>query len=154
MGSSLKSKSTRARAARSVKSVPKPRRKPARPSPGAMAARLATRKGANIGTAAVDALRKIRDAQDGTSLADIGKELRNVVMRLERIESYIVVARKALEGGIDQADEVAVLLQRAVGDLLFKQIRTLQDVAAQCDGGPPSDRDHEDEPEEDDGGVS
>ena len=86
------------------------------------------------------------------SLPDIGKELRDIVIRLERVESYTIVARMALEEACDQAGEVGVLLQRAVGDLLFKQIRALQDLAAQCDGGPPSDRDHEDEPEEDDRG--
>jgi hypothetical protein len=53
--------STRARKARSIKLTPTPRRKPTL-SPAAMKKRLATRKRATgLGTAAVDALREIRD---------------------------------------------------------------------------------------------
>jgi hypothetical protein len=46
--------------------------------------------------------------------------------------------------------EVAKLLRRDVGDLLFKQVRSLENIAARCDGGPGSDRDDDDEFEDDD----
>ena len=42
------------------------------------------------------------------------------------------------------------LLRRDVGDLLFKQVRSLENIAARCDGGPGSDRDDDDEFEDDD----
>jgi len=51
----------------------------------------------------------------------------------------------ALDGQhVEQDNEVAKLLKRELGDLLFEQIRALERVAAQCDGGPPSDRDDDD----------
>jgi hypothetical protein len=76
----------------------------------------------DIDTAAVDTLRQERDASDGPSLPDIGTELRDVVTRLGRVESYIIVARMALDGQRAEQDrDVAVLLRRGVGDLLFKQ---------------------------------
>ena len=104
MDSSRPRNSTHAAKARFVKSLPRSRRK------------------SNIGAAAVD-------ADHGSSLAYIGAELHNAVMELERIESYIVAAREALEGGINPAADEA-FARRTVGDSLLKQIRTLQDVAA------------------------
>jgi hypothetical protein len=83
------------------------------------------------------------------SSASIGKELRNVAARLKRIEAYLIVAQLALDGDAGYDGYIAVLLRSAVGNLLFKQIRAVEDLAAQCDGGPASDRDHEDDPAED-----
>jgi hypothetical protein len=78
-------------------------------------------------------------------IPDIGAELRDVVMRLERVESYLIVAGLALDESTGHSGYVAALLRHAVGNLLFKQVRALEDLAAQCDGGAPSDRDHEDD---------
>jgi len=75
----------------------------------------------------------------------VGAELRDIVTRLNLVEKYIIVCRLALDGQAVECDEeIALLLKRAVGDLLFEQIRDLENVAARCDGEPPSDRDHED----------
>jgi hypothetical protein len=148
MGSSRARNSTRARKARSVKrytKAPKPL------SNAAMARRLAKRKpGPDLGTAAVDIIRAHRDGEDIRPLEAIGAELRNVATRLERVESYLIVAGLALEGNAGYNGYIRVLLRVAVGNLLFKQIRALEDLAAQCDGGPASERDHEDDPDEDD----
>jgi hypothetical protein len=80
---------------------------------------------------------------------DIGQQLRKVVARLERIEAYLIVAGTALEQCPDYSSYIRVLLRIGVGNLLFKQVRALEDLAAQCDGGPASERDHEDDPDED-----
>jgi hypothetical protein len=162
MGPSRKRNHTRrATKARSVKPSPKPRNKPTL-SPAAMKKRLAKRKPvAGLGTAAVDALHEMRRAGDGPSLRyrqaveAVGTKLRDVVARLKRTECYLIVAGIALEQGADYSGYIAVLLKRAVGNLLFKQIRALEDLAARCDCGPPSDRDHEDDPmyDEDTGGA-
>jgi hypothetical protein len=78
------------------------------------------------------------------------------VTRLERVESYLIVASAALEQSADHGGYIRVLLRSAIGNLLFKQIRTLADLAARCDGGPSSDRDREDDlnNEDDDAGES
>jgi hypothetical protein len=118
-----------------------------------MAKRLATRKPATeVGSAAVDALREMRLAGDFTSLRyrpaveAVGTELRGIVKRLKIVEKYIAVCRRALEGqAVEYDEEIALLLKRAVGDLLFEQIRDLENTAARCDGEPPSDRDDDDE---------
>jgi hypothetical protein len=113
--------------------------------------RFAKRKPSpDLGTAAVDIIRAHRDGEDVRTLQAIGAELRNVVTRLERVESYLIVAGLALEENAGYNGYILVLLRSAVGNLLFKQIRTLEDLAAKCDGGPSSDRDHEDDPNEDD----
>jgi hypothetical protein len=122
-----------------------------------MAKRLEARKAvAGLGTA-VGALREMRHAGDGPSLRyrqaveAVGAELRAIVMRLKRVESLVIVARMALDGqDVEQDNEVAKLLKRDIGDLLFKQVRALQNVAAQCDGGLRSDREDDDEFEDDD----
>lgn len=120
-------------------------------SPAAMKRRFAKRKlVTNIGTAAVDALREMRGTGDGPNLPDFGTQLRDVVTRLERIEAYLIVAGLALDQSAGHSGYVVVLLRSAVGNLLFKQIRTLEDLAARCDGGSRSERDHEDDPDEDD----
>ena len=107
----------------SVNSIPKSRRKPVGPQPSNPRTSPNTR----------------HEAKRPTSLADIGTELCEVLMELERVQSYIVVARKALEGGIDPADD-EVFARRTDGDSLFRQIRTLQDVAARYGRrGHPSD---------------
>jgi hypothetical protein len=148
MGSSRTRNSTR-----SVKSAPKPRRNPTL-RPAAMKKRLASRRPAprEIGTAAVDALREHRDGipVGAPTPASIGTQLRGIVTRLKVVESYVIVARMALDGqDAEQDNEVATLLRRDVGDLLFKQIRALENVAAQCDGGLPSDREDDDKFEDD-----
>jgi len=151
---STRPQSTRARKARSIKrhtKTPKP------PSNAAMARRLAKRKpGPDLRTAAVDIIRAHRDGQDAHGLEAIGAELRDVVTRLERVESYLIVAGLALEENAGYSGYIRVLLRSAVGNLLFKQVRSLEDLAARCDGGPSSDRDHEDDPntEDDDIGES
>jgi hypothetical protein len=148
MGSSRPRNSTRALKARSIKRHTKAR-KPL--SIAATARRLAKRKpDPDIGATAVDIIRAHRDGQDSRALETIGAELRNVVKRLQRVESYLIVASVALEQCADYSGYIRVLLRSAVGNLLFKQIRTLEDLAAKCDGGPSSDRDHEDDPNEDD----
>lgn len=81
---------------------------------------------------------------------DMGAELRTIAKRLERIEAYLMVAGSSLDGNPSYSGYVTVLLRIGVGNLLFKQIRALEDMAAQCDGGPSSERDHEDDPDEDD----
>lgn len=88
--------------------------------------------------------------KDAPAVTVVGAELRGIANQLKRVESYTIVARMAVEGACDQVDEVAVLLQRAVGDLLFELIRSLENIAAQCDGGLPSDRNDDDESEDDD----
>ena len=90
--------------------------------------------------------RKVGDPQ----VQHIGTELRGVAARLERIEAYLVVAGGCLDGSPSYSGYVVVLLRSTVGNVLFKQIRTLEDLAARCDGGPPSDRDHQDDPAYDD----
>jgi hypothetical protein len=130
----------------------KPQRKPTL-SPSAMKKRLESQGPAprEIGTAAVDALREMRDAGDGPTLPDIGADLRGVVEQLERVESYVIVARMALDGqNAEQDDEVARLLKHDVSGLLFKQIHSLVNIAAKCDGGPRSDREDDDEFDDED----
>jgi len=136
---------------RSVEPSPKPRHKPT-PKPAAMKKRLEARKPvAGLGTAAVDALRQERDAGDAPTLQDVGTEVRRIANQLKRVESYITVCRLALDGqNAEQDNEVAKLLRRDVGDLLFKAVRALENVAAQCDGGLPSDREDDDKFEDDD----
>ena len=81
----------------------------------------------------------------------VGTELRGIVKRLQLVESHIIVCRLALDGQNAEHDkEVATLLRHDVGDLLFRQIRSLENIAAQCDGGPGSDREDDDEFEDDD----
>ena len=84
------------------------------------------------------------------TIESVGTELRDVAARLERMESYLVVVGLALQENAGYNNGyIRVLLRSAVGNLLFKQIRALEDLAARCDGGPASDRDHEDDPAED-----
>ena len=87
---------------------------------------------------------------EGPRLVTVGAELRSIGKQLERVESYIITCCIALEGqNTNQDSDIAVVLRRAVGDLLFEQIRTLENIAAKCDGGPPSERDDDDESEDD-----
>jgi hypothetical protein len=86
-------------------------------------------------------------------LANVGAELGSIVLHLELVESYVIVAELALHGqGAEQDCEIATLLQRGVGDLLFNQIRELAKVASKCDGLPP-EPDYDSGNENDDGGV-
>jgi len=151
MDSSRPRNSTRARKAPSIKrhtKSPKPR------SNAAMARRLAKHKpGPDPGTVAVDIIRAHSDGEDVRALEAIGAELRNVVTRLERVESYLIVVGVSLERCADYSGYIRVLLRSAVGNLLFKQIRTLEDLAARYDGGPSSDRDHEDDPNSEDDDI-
>jgi len=152
MGSSRTRNSTRrATKTPSLKPTPKPRHKPTL-SLAAMKKRLAKRERYTGKPSPTEVLRETRGdiRKDAPAVTDIGTELRSVVKRLKLVESYLIVARMAVEGACDQVDEVAVLLQRAVGDLLFELIRSLENIAAKCDGGLPSDRDDDDEFEDDD----
>jgi hypothetical protein len=127
MGSSRPQNSTRAEKARSVKRTSPSRRWAASPSA----------------------------AHTEPRIPEIGTELRDVAARLKRIEAYLIVAGIALDESAGYSGYVAVLLRSAVGNLLFKQIRCLEQIAARCDGGPSSDRDDEDDPaeDEDSGGL-
>ena len=69
----------------------------------------------DLGTAAVDIIRAHRDGEDSRALEDIGAELRNVVKRLQRVESYLIVASVALEQCADYSGYIRVLLKSAVG---------------------------------------
>ena len=145
MGSSRPRNSTRARKARSVKPSPKP---PHKPTAAAMAKRLASRKPYKGKPSPTEVLRETRGEirKDAPAMTDVGTELRSVLKQLERVESYVIVARMALDGqNAEQDNEVAWLLQHDVGDLLFKLVRSLENIAARCDGGPRSDRDDDDE---------
>lgn len=135
-------KSTRAGKARSVKPSPKFR----------LTRRLATTKRVtHSGIAAIDASRTPRGI-DAPTLATIGQELRMSVMYLELVESYVIVCRMALDGqDAGQDSDIGTLLQRAIGDLLFDQMRQLKNVAGRCDGRPLND---DDELEHDDTEVS
>jgi hypothetical protein len=154
MGSSRQRNSTRAHKARSIKRHTKP---PKPLSSAETARQLAKRKsGPGPGTMTVATIRAHHDGEDARALEAIGAELRNVVTRLERVESYWIVAGVALEQCANYSGYIRILLRCATGNLLFKQIRTLEDLAAKSDGGPSSDRDHEDDPnsEDDDMGES
>jgi len=83
-------------------------------------------------------------------LAAIGEELRVVAKGLERIEAYLMVAKSTLDGNPEYTDYVGVLLKYPVSTVLFRQIRSIENLAAQCDGGSPSGRDDEDDPKYDD----
>jgi hypothetical protein len=96
-------------------------------------------------TAAAVSLPQKRNVGD-PQVRHIGTELRDVAARLKRIEAYLIVAGGALDASASHSGYVVVLLRSAVGNLLFKQIRILEDLAARCDGGPSSDRDQEDDP--------
>ena len=99
MGSSLKSKSTRARSAESSR---KPRRKPAPPKPSKV--RTAT------------------DSQHDTAL----RQIRN---RLEIAMSVAYVTGAALKDqGADVDQEAALALQRCVGDELDQQIERIDSL--------------------------
>ena len=87
---------------------------------------------------------------EGPCLITVGAELRGIATQLKRVESYVITCHIALQGqNTNQDSDIAVVLHRAVGDLLFEQIRNLQNIAAKCDGGPPSERDDDDESEDD-----
>lgn len=96
-------------------------------------------------TALKKRLAKRKTRKDAPTLTDIGAELRGFVKQLKRAETYVIVAYKALDGqNAEQDNEVATLLRRDVGDLLFRQVRALENIAAQCDDGPRSDREDDD----------
>ena len=87
------------------------------------------------------------------SLSAIGEELRTIVRRLELVESCLIVVNIALDGqNVEQDGEISTVLKHVLDKLLFEHIRDLENVAAKCDGGPPSDRneDNDDEPEDED----
>lgn len=164
MGSLHKPKFTRAQRGRSVQPSPKPRRKPAtpkpsklrtaadvlrdpeeqfrgksRPSPEAMAARLSRRKlVTGLGTAAVDALREVRDGVPATALRDIHRKL-----EIAGAVAYICAATLRAQAA-DYDTDVALCLQRCVGDELDRQMEQIDrllgrkrtfDDGAEEDGG-------------------
>jgi hypothetical protein len=81
--------------------------------------------------------------------AELGKQLRQIAARLTRIEHYLIVAGQALNEQEGYNAYIRTLLRVAVGHSLFKQIRSIEDLAGQVDGRPGSERDHDDDPAED-----
>ena len=70
-------------------------------------------------------------------LPEVGSQLRLILAYLRDVESYIIVARMALDGQDAEQDcEIAALLQRVVGAQLFAQITRLSQLASKCDGRP------------------
>lgn len=111
MGSSLPRNSTRARAARSVRNHPKPRRQPASPKPF---------KPLTAAEVAGTALREIRN-------------------RLHLANSTAIVVHHALRGqNVILDDDAADVLRRYVSDVLFEQILNINRLLGEDDdGGAP-----------------
>jgi len=137
MGTARRPNSTRARKARSLRPSPK--------------SGLAQREPVTeLDTTDADTLREefAGTGKGPPTPAAMSRALRWVVERLELIESYLIVCRMALDGqGAEQDADVASLLRRPVGDLLFNQIRHLKRLASRREGKPGS---NDDEPEGDD----
>ena len=133
MGSSLKSKSTRARAARSAKSVPKPRRKPATQKSSKVgaaagvihAARLASRGAQFAEQLRISPTQAVREMRAGVPAT----ALRQIRDHLEIAMSVAYVTGAALKDqGADVGREAALALQRCVGDELDRQIERINDL--------------------------
>jgi hypothetical protein len=131
MGSSLKPKSTRARAARSVKSIHK-RHKPATPKPlkqrtAADVLRDAKRVGATkaaerLRVSPTQAVREMRDGVPATAL-------RHIRRNLELIQSVAIVVAHALrEQNVELDDDAADVLRRHVSDALQDQIEGMDSL--------------------------
>jgi hypothetical protein len=115
MGSSLKSKSSRARAARSDKSIPQPRRQPVRSKSPTKRARLAEPR--ETGSA-----QKVRGLRDGVPET----ELRGVRQKLELIQSCTQLVGFALnEQNSDLDSDAARVLGFHVTDALQDQIERI-----------------------------
>jgi hypothetical protein len=124
MGSSLKPKSTRARAARSVKSVHKARRKPATPKPSKLrtvaealrdAARFrrkAAPRATSLDTAAVDTPLEVTPSI--CALYEIRARLKGIAACI----AVVVIALKAQSADADR--DFAVTLDLCVGDELSR----------------------------------
>lgn len=120
--------SIRARNAHSSESPSKPRRKPIqpkrskfRPSPQEMAARLAKRKPvADLGAAAVDALREAHGGIPATAL-------RQIRVGLETANAATCICAIALkEQAADYDTDIALVLQRCVRDILECQMDLIE----------------------------
>jgi hypothetical protein len=126
MGSSRKPKSTRARAARSVKSVPKPRRKPATPKSSGVrtaadARRVAERFRATgsaeqFRVSPTQAIREMRDGVPTTALEEIHHKL-----EIAGAVAYICAATLRAQAA-DYDTDIALCLQRCVGDEIDRQM--------------------------------
>jgi hypothetical protein len=132
MGSSRKPKSTRARAARSVKSIPKSRHKPATPKPSRLrkaadmlrdARRIRVTKAAEqLRVSPTQAAREMRDGVPTTAL-------RHIRSKLELIQSSAIVVAHALrEQNVELDDDAADVLRRHVSDELQDQIEGIDSL--------------------------
>jgi len=82
---------------------------------------------------------KRRDAEP--NLSAIGRELRGIANRLKLGESCLIVINMALDGqNVEQDEEISTALRYILNRQVFEPIRDLENVAAKCDGEPPSDR--------------
>lgn len=109
-----------------------------RPSPEAMAARLEKRKpNTGLGTAVVDALREVRDDVPAPALREIRR-------KLDIASAVAYVCAAALRGqAADNGIDVALCLQRCVGDALFDQMQHIDRLLGEPEG----------EEEDEDGGA-
>ncbi len=86
-------------------------------------------------------------------LQGIGTELRSIAKRLKLVESCMIVISMAVDGqDVEQDYEISTVLKHVLNQLFFEPIRDLENVAAKCDGEPPSDRNTDDD--EDEGEMS
>jgi hypothetical protein len=98
---------------------------------------MAKKKNPEIGTAAVDALRQMRDAGDGPSRSEIGKELRGVLERLKGVHHHSVVVSKCLvEQNADDDYDAAEVIRLSITFPLDRERRLLAKLASRCDGEP------------------
>ena len=130
MGTAHKSKSTRAHAARSVKSAPKPRRKPAPPKPPG--SRLDGLSGASMHRppgrpriadrhpgSATEALHELRSVAHEADLSRIHSKLEGV------LSAVIVVQHALMENNCEIDDDAADVL-RISSDELDRQIEQIE----------------------------
>jgi hypothetical protein len=121
MGSSPRAKSTRHSAKTTAGPPPL--------NPGTTTQRTAHRR--SVPDVGVSPHVSAQAPAESPSLACPGKEIRRIAKRLAIVESYVIVCRMALDGqGSEQDADVAVLLRRGVGDLLFQEIQTLTLLAS------------------------
>lgn len=122
---SKKPNSTRVPQSRPADQSTKSRGKPA---PKAMADRLTKRKPvAGLGTAAVDALREMREGAPARALREIRRKL-----DIASAVAYVCAATLRAQTA-DCDTEVALLLQRCCGDALFDQMQHISRLLGEDD---------------------
>jgi hypothetical protein len=128
MGSLHKSKSTRARRARSVRTPPKPRRKPAiNPLKNPLLHRLAGALGDNREQRAEAILKAARTAEPVRKDGAPTMTLQMVQAGLETASALISVCANALEAQAADSDtDVAIVLQRCALDTLGRQMDRIE----------------------------